>query len=519
MDESKGKPPQLPQASKAETQSSRDKWISLILTGLGVILLLGGAIGYFVQAPAPTKTAVVPPPAGKLTTILITMSAAAPEELTRRVGGFGEVAPNLAAFSKVANTFTSAYAASPNPWSSAVSLFSSQYPSQHSVFWRNWYKSPQVSPQLAKALNQVQKATPWLPSSLIVTVKTASVGSPAIFGIQGLDRGWYAFYKGPAKRSENSELITTRALQAAISARGSNGGLIWVQWPETDRPIGPASAVAKALGEKIEKLPKTYPELDALYQKWEGGDPTLTATIEALHLSGLNAYDKQFGRFMDDLKRENIFDNAAIIVVGLSGSPAHVTDERRLAALLDPRSLKVPLLIKLPKQTSGREIAQNVSAIDVAPTIFDLYHQRVAAGFRGRSLVPLMNGNSLPEVPIRADNLTSTRQSFGVTNGKTLVVLHKTPIAGFFSREEKPGSFTHFFNLTSNADLKVNYGWSEALKKAPSLHSEGIELLKTKIWGDPSTKSTLFYAAEKANLPISNTTKSPAPKKPHHKKG
>ena len=60
--------------------------------------------------------------------------------------------------------------------------------------------------------------------------------------------------------------------------------------------------------------------------------------------------------------------------------------------------LRVPLFIRVPGQTAGRDVADRVSSIDVMPTILDLLAVNVpdkAAGqLRGTSLVPALRGKS-----------------------------------------------------------------------------------------------------------------------------
>ena len=63
--------------------------------------------------------------------------------------------------------------------------------------------------------------------------------------------------------------------------------------------------------------------------------------------------------------------------------------------------LRVPLIIRFPGgRYAGRRVTEVVCLVDLAPTIFD-YLQRpdLAAGMRGRSLMPLVRGDSAPEPP------------------------------------------------------------------------------------------------------------------------
>ena len=55
---------------------------------------------------------------------------------------------------------------------------------------------------------------------------------------------------------------------------------------------------------------------------------------------------------------------------------------------------RVPLLIRLPGQSSGRRMQGPVSQIDLAPTLLDLLGQPSPAHLQGKSLRPLLHGGS-----------------------------------------------------------------------------------------------------------------------------
>src|SRR5206468_277619 len=57
--------------------------------------------------------------------------------------------------------------------------------------------------------------------------------------------------------------------------------------------------------------------------------------------------------------------------------------------------IRVPLIVVLPGQTTGRRIGDVVSLVDVAPTILDLTGTPRPADFEGRSLRRLLEGDRL----------------------------------------------------------------------------------------------------------------------------
>ena len=103
------------------------------------------------------------------------------------------------------------------------------------------------------------------------------------------------------------------------------------------------------------------------------------AHLRALYDGEVQAADRQFGRFVEQLKFFDLYDESLIILVGDHGEEFGEHggfDHRRT---LYEELLRVPLIVKFPRswELSGR-IATPVSTLDLAPTILE------AAGGPGR---------------------------------------------------------------------------------------------------------------------------------------
>jgi len=68
---------------------------------------------------------------------------------------------------------------------------------------------------------------------------------------------------------------------------------------------------------------------------------------------------------------------------------------------------RVPLIIAIPGQTP-RVVDDDAELVDVAPTLLDLVGAPIPATMRGRSLMPSIEGRSLPPVPIFAEQMPAT---------------------------------------------------------------------------------------------------------------
>ena len=62
--------------------------------------------------------------------------------------------------------------------------------------------------------------------------------------------------------------------------------------------------------------------------------------------------------------------------------------------------MRVPLVVRVPGRGQGREVEEQVGLIDVTPTVLDLLGIASGLPFQGRSLRPLIDGESLPERPV-----------------------------------------------------------------------------------------------------------------------
>jgi arylsulfatase A-like enzyme len=106
--------------------------------------------------------------------------------------------------------------------------------------------------------------------------------------------------------------------------------------------------------------------------------------------------DENVGRILDTLDKLGYTNNTAVMYSGDNGfflGEHHFFDKR----LMYEPSIRVPLLVRYPKMirpgTTNQELVLNV---DVAPTILDLAGVQVPSDANGRSMRPLLEGQSVP---------------------------------------------------------------------------------------------------------------------------
>lgn len=126
----------------------------------------------------------------------------------------------------------------------------------------------------------------------------------------------------------------------------------------------------------------------------------LTADVtSALYDGGVRAADTYFGDLRADLERLGLWDRAAVIVTADHGEefaehdPSHLWDAHCVSQY--DELLRVPLIVKMPG-LAPRVVQQPARLVDLLPTLLDWLALPVPSDLDGRSLVPLLNGESLP---------------------------------------------------------------------------------------------------------------------------
>jgi arylsulfatase A-like enzyme len=103
--------------------------------------------------------------------------------------------------------------------------------------------------------------------------------------------------------------------------------------------------------------------------------------------------DAALKALFDELKAQNMWEDSLIVVTADHGEEFQERGSLHHIKTLYQEVLHVPLIVKLPGgQPQGwrRRISEQVSTIDIAPTILELANLPVSATFQGRSLVPLL---------------------------------------------------------------------------------------------------------------------------------
>lgn len=101
--------------------------------------------------------------------------------------------------------------------------------------------------------------------------------------------------------------------------------------------------------------------------------------------------DSAIGKLLRELRARGLYDNSIIVVTADHGEAFGEHGERHHGVFLYDETIHVPLLIKLPRQSSaGLQVESRARLVDIAPTILRVAGVPVPSAIQGESLLPLM---------------------------------------------------------------------------------------------------------------------------------
>jgi len=149
-------------------------------------------------------------------------------------------------------------------------------------------------------------------------------------------------------------------------------------------------------------IPSEKRDLFALrmWQMYDRGEYEVTEahirTARHGYYSMISYADQLIGDVLAPLERQGMLDNTIVMVTADHGD---MLGERGLwfKMVFNERSVRVPLIVKIPDGTNARRVSQNASLIDIMPTLIDIAGEGArapAARLDGASLLPFLQGEA-----------------------------------------------------------------------------------------------------------------------------
>jgi arylsulfatase A-like enzyme len=123
-------------------------------------------------------------------------------------------------------------------------------------------------------------------------------------------------------------------------------------------------------------------------------DPRTLEEVVKDHYTGVVDNDDNVGRVLDVLEHSGQLDDTAIL---LSSDHGFFLGEWRFydKRFMHEPSIRVPLMVRYPRMVKAGSICEQMALnVDLAPTMLELAGVKVPESMQGRSLVPLLKGES-----------------------------------------------------------------------------------------------------------------------------
>jgi arylsulfatase A-like enzyme len=332
-----------------------------------------------------------------------------------RVGVYGNargLTPFLDGLARRGVLFRNAYAASSWTCPSVASLFTSRYPSQHHV---TTYRSK--LPDAERTLAEDLAAGGYVTLGLSANLRLAGA-----FGWGQGFASWRVYpevTKLPANRLRREGL---RALDRAWSAGSSAPFFLYLQYMEPHPPYDPPPSYRERFGdpsaEGTDPAEANRKVVDPFrWKELSAADVRLLASL----YDGEVAYlDHELARLFAALDRRGLLRDAIVVVTADHGEEFNEHELMGHGFGLYNQELRVPLIIAGRGVPAGRVVDDDVSLVDVAPTILALAGLPRDARFEGRSLVPAFSADA-PSRDVIAE-LAPTNPSFDVRHHSAAIV-------------------------------------------------------------------------------------------------
>lgn len=301
---------------------------------------------------------------------------------------FRPTTPNLDALSLHATRFVNASTPMPFTAPAHASMLTGLYPTAHGVT-ENAIPPSEQPPMLPAILQERGYST-------------ASVVAVRFLAEFGLDRGFAWVDRDFGSNTVRSaDDVTQRSIQWLQNRPPDAPFFLWAHYYDPHEPYRPPARFQPLLPPEHrddEPLPDEVAE--QLKTELRADQPPFNPEEPSAYLRNQYAYDgeiefadEQIGELLRHLQRRGLYDSTLIVVAGDHGEafgehPGDIQHGYRLYQATQ----RVPLLIKLPGQTSGMTVSSVVSLVDLLPTILDWLGVPIPDHLHGESLYPLLRG-------------------------------------------------------------------------------------------------------------------------------
>ena len=313
--------------------------------------------------------------------------------------------PNLDRFGQQAVVFSDAQSAAPWTLPSHMSVFTGRWPSVHQVTNK---LRPLSGGQMVET--SLSPGVPTYPELLIASGRTAAgfTGGAGVHGSYGFSRGFDTYLDD--RRFGGMDYSVPPALQWVQSNEQSpfflflHGYDAHGQYALQESELRSITGYNGTLDGSIEEQAKLRE--DGLATIVEPGDKSDMSHVlnaaDAEYLRDIydrkvQAADERVGIFMRQLETSGLLDRSIVIIMSDHGDEFMEHSGLDHGATLYQEQLHVVMMIRFPDYARQQLIDTTVRTIDIFPTVFDALGLEGPTGVDGRSLLPLIRGETITD--------------------------------------------------------------------------------------------------------------------------
>jgi arylsulfatase A-like enzyme len=233
--------------------------------------------------------------------------------------------------------------------------------------------------------------------------------------------------------------------------------------------------------QKLHRPGMTAAELDTLRR-----DPRYRRHMVNRYDAEIAYVDDGIGQVVDTLKRLGLFDRTIIVLNADHGESFGEHQRFGHGSTVHDEELKVPLVIKLAdSQYGGRTIGGHVRNVDIMPTILDGCRLPIPQACNGRSLLPFLESDAVPELP----SVTETHYqdvhllAYRHRGDKVIYDLGRDRVQ-LYDLQTDPGEHTNLLSETAAIEPSGEEMTHPARQREGQLRSELLALLAVQQMSD-----------------------------------
>lgn len=394
------------QNAAGKDEMNRREFIKRTATGAGALALTMSLPGFMVSTAGAAKLDLskLPLKYKDYNVILVSFDALQ----AAHVGSLGykkNVTPTIDAMAKEGINFTRNISTASWTVPASMTWFTGVYPSEH----RLTNKFSVFNPPNNNVLSNLKKLSPELVTLAEVLKEngyatggfTGNAGVSGFFGYgQGFDQ--YFFEKG---KFGSMGVSIPKALDW-LQENKNKKFFMFLHGYDMHGQNVPVEGFDYRFVDKgyDKKFTGSAQEQEALREEGlEKGSTTLrdedVKFWRAIYDEKIQRTDAKFKGFLNELERMGLMDKTIFVLTSDHGTEFHEHKRFDHGFSLYDELIHVPLIIKLPKVKAGKVVPDQISSIDVMPTILDLLDVKVSDKVKkqmhGASLIPAMKGKTV----------------------------------------------------------------------------------------------------------------------------